>query len=149
MNEEPGRGHGTTKHRAVLAIACIVEGGVGVGVSATLLNLFIMTLQAWENNGFWGKAEPFSTPLPHIAAFAILPVVAVLAGTAPSWVRVNSSGESMALSLSVVLCLGACIVWVLLFVVGLSVESLPNLVRLILLPAIPFILIPLLVDRWT
>lgn len=150
MVEESGVNRGTAKHRGVLAVACILEGGVGAGVSATLLNLIIQSLQAWEDSGFWGDAEPFRVPILHVVAFMILLIVAVLVGAAPSMIREHYSiGSGKALGLSVVLCLGAALMWILLFAIGLNAENLPNLVRLIFIPAIPFVLIPLLVDRWT
>lgn len=147
--EEFGVNRGTAKHRIVLFLACAVEGGVGIGASATLLNLIIQALQAWEDSGFWGGAEPFRTPLLHVAAFMVLPVVAVLAGASPPLLRENSSmGGIRALGLSVILCLGAGLLWITLFALGLNAENLPNLVRLVFIPAIPFILVPLLVVRW-
>lgn len=149
--EEPRRARGITTHRVVLAVACILEAGVGTGVSAALLDLIVMELKSWDDGFFGGgPPEPFKPPPLNVAALVILPVVAVFAGATPSMIREHySTGSGKALGLSVVLCLGAALVWVLLFAIGLNAENLPNLVRLIFIPAIPFVLVPLLVDRWT
>ena len=124
---------------------------MGTGASAALLDLITIELQSWDN-GFFGDGppEPFKPPPLDVAALVILPVVAVFAGAAPAIANANfSQNRWAALGLSVLLCFGAGTAWFLLFALGLNAENLPNLVRVIIIPATPFIVVPLLVDRWT
>lgn len=160
--ERFGRGRETTnKHRVVLAFACILEVGAVAGFTFALLHL---TLATWQPNspsllggGSSSTPDPSAPPF-DVVALVALPVIAVFAGAIPGIVEGNSTANRLAiLGVSILLCFGAGIVYLpLLFmaatlaarVVEDSVTSV-FLGIMLLLPALPFIVVPVLVDRWT
>lgn len=148
MVEEARVDRGTAKHRLVLAVACALEVGVALAFTTALVHIAV--------SGMGTSSLGTSETLPiDVVALAALPLVAVLVGALPAMLRIGPGiNLFLPLGVSVLVCLGAALMyWLLLLVAGgISVRFVPDAISLLfvgVVSAVPFILVPLLVDRWT
>lgn len=147
MVEESGVAQGTAKHRAVLAISCILEGGIALAFTIAVVHMSLSGL----GTSSLGRSE---IPSIDVAAFIILPFIAVAVGALPVILRDGLDRSLLrGLGVSVLVCIGAALVYFPLLLVagGLSVRYIPEAASLLsvgFVSTIPFVLVPLLVDRW-
>lgn len=148
MNEEPGRDRGTAKYRMVLAIACVVESGIALVLTIALVHMAVSGM----GTSSLGRNE---IPSIDVAAFVTLPLLAVAVGALPAMLRDDLDKDFLTiLGISALVCFGAALVYfpLLLIAGALSVRIVPDTASLLimgLISAVPFVLIPLLVSRWT
>lgn len=145
-------------HRVVLISACVLELAVGAGIAAIVLNFFLISL-ASTDSFLWPSTQDKSPDYTvwQQALLVTLPVAALLFGAAPAMARVESWGARwLSAALSLGLCVVAVVVYFVLMIlvaelaVGMREES--TIIALsvwLTVPAVPFAVVPLLVDRWT
>lgn len=132
----------------VLILACLLEMVVAIVFTFTLLYMAANSL----GTSSLGRSELSRL---SVAALVLLPLAAVLSGALPAILKAGSWKRRLrAVGVSILLCLGALIVyWPLLLVtggfsVGFASDTLAWWITSII-SAIPFVVVPLLVEWWT
>lgn len=146
MVEESDMNYTDKMTKVVLILACVLEAGVAIGISAIVHHFFLLAISSMGSSFLWSDSEETVPvyPLWEQGALLVLPVLAVLAGAAPSLMRAGSATKKIKLlSISSALCIGAGMLGILGIIVGIS----PGL-SLSLLLIIALVPIPILVGIW-